>query len=314
MIISGKIRNKPIILELFDADLAKCRAKNKAKSCSELLWGPIPSGLSQTIETPESETSAEAAVPPRTTSTSASSADRTAASSVTGSPSAAAILLTSRPDGLNEDESVALTPSPSQTTETPESKTSDGTAASCTPGSPSAAALLLTSKLDGLNEDESVALTPSPSQTTENPKSKTFAEEVVLPRSTSTLASSFDGTAVSSVQGSPRFDFHIRSKSVSYGEDEIVPLIPSSPSHTLGSNANESSVQALSTSRERKLNQPVELPDPEDIAELAGFLEKKLSNLEEPTSYEEFLECQNLVLARLISYNRRRPGEVQVIK
>ena len=35
MIISGKIGNKPSILELFDEDLAKCRAKVQAKPSSE---------------------------------------------------------------------------------------------------------------------------------------------------------------------------------------------------------------------------------------------------------------------------------------
>ena len=66
--------------------------------------------------------------------------------------------------------------------------------------------------------------------------------------------------------------------------------------------------------RERKLNVVVELPDPQDIATLAQFMQKKMENSKEPKTAEEFKELQLSVLARLISFNRRRPGELQQLR
>ena len=62
--------------------------------------------------------------------------------------------------------------------------------------------------------------------------------------------------------------------------------------------------------RERKLNSTVELPDPKDIAILAQFMQKKMEQATEPRVYDELKEMQHDVLARLIAYNRRRPGEL----
>ena len=66
--------------------------------------------------------------------------------------------------------------------------------------------------------------------------------------------------------------------------------------------------------RERKLNTTVELPDPNDIAIFAQFMQKKMEQATKPCSYDEFKEMQHDVLARLIAYNRRRPGELQALK
>lgn len=66
--------------------------------------------------------------------------------------------------------------------------------------------------------------------------------------------------------------------------------------------------------RERKLNNTVELPDPKDIAILARFMQKKMEQATKPCSYEEFKGLQHDALARLIAYNRRRPGELQALK
>ena len=66
--------------------------------------------------------------------------------------------------------------------------------------------------------------------------------------------------------------------------------------------------------RERKLNSTVELPDPKDIAILAQFMQKKMEQAMKPRLYEEFKEMQHDVLATFIAYNRRRPGELQVLK
>ena len=66
--------------------------------------------------------------------------------------------------------------------------------------------------------------------------------------------------------------------------------------------------------RDRKLNAPVQLPDPEDIAKLAEYMQDLMKSTEKPTTPSDFKQLQNYVLARLISFNRRRPGEVQVLK
>ena len=66
--------------------------------------------------------------------------------------------------------------------------------------------------------------------------------------------------------------------------------------------------------RERKLNTTVELPDPNDIAIFAEFMQKKMEQARKPCSYDEFKETQHDVLARMIVFNRRLPGEVQALK
>ena len=66
--------------------------------------------------------------------------------------------------------------------------------------------------------------------------------------------------------------------------------------------------------RERKLNQKVELPDPNDIAILADHMKKRMEQSVKPQTYDEFKELQYDTLARLIAFNRRRPGELQVMR
>ena len=66
--------------------------------------------------------------------------------------------------------------------------------------------------------------------------------------------------------------------------------------------------------RERKLNTTVELPDPNDIAIFAQFMQKKMEQARKPCSYDEFKDMQHDVLARMIVFNRRLPGEVQALK
>ena len=65
---------------------------------------------------------------------------------------------------------------------------------------------------------------------------------------------------------------------------------------------------------ERKLNSTVELPDPKDIVILSQFMQNKMEQATKPCTYDEFKEMQHGVLARLIAYNRRRPGELQALK
>ena len=58
----------------------------------------------------------------------------------------------------------------------------------------------------------------------------------------------------------------------------------------------------------------VELPDPKDIAIFAQFMQKKMEQARKPCSYDEFRDMQHDVLARMIVFNRRLPGEVQALK
>ena len=66
--------------------------------------------------------------------------------------------------------------------------------------------------------------------------------------------------------------------------------------------------------RERKLNVTIELPDPKDIAIFAKFMLQTMKKAKKPENYDEFKLLQIYILARLIQYNRRRPGEMQVLK
>ena len=43
-------------------------------------------------------------------------------------------------------------------------------------------------------------------------------------------------------------------------------------------------------------------------------MQKKLAAAKKPVDYEDFKEMQHAVLARLIAFNRRRPGELQVLR
>ena len=66
--------------------------------------------------------------------------------------------------------------------------------------------------------------------------------------------------------------------------------------------------------RQRRMNVLPELPVAQDIVRLAEHLKEELSNAQWPTTIEKFHDMQLDVLARLISYNRRRPGEVQALR
>ena len=66
--------------------------------------------------------------------------------------------------------------------------------------------------------------------------------------------------------------------------------------------------------RERKLNETIELPDPKDITTFAEFMQQKMKKAKKPENYDQFKELQQMILARLIQYNRRRPGELQVLR
>ncbi len=66
--------------------------------------------------------------------------------------------------------------------------------------------------------------------------------------------------------------------------------------------------------RQRRMNKRQELPVPQDIVKLANQLKDSLGKAKRPETPEELRSLQLNVLARLISYNRRRPGEVQSLR
>lgn len=69
------------------------------------------------------------------------------------------------------------------------------------------------------------------------------------------------------------------------------------------------------TLTERMYNNAKELPEPADLKRLSDFIAKELKtvNLEDKT-YDTFRRSAQLVEAKLVSYNRRRTGEIQAMK
>jgi len=66
---------------------------------------------------------------------------------------------------------------------------------------------------------------------------------------------------------------------------------------------------------ERKFNKHTPLPNPMDIAKLASFLVTKIKQLNlEETGESVFRETAILTEARLLLYNRRRPGELESLR
>ncbi len=63
----------------------------------------------------------------------------------------------------------------------------------------------------------------------------------------------------------------------------------------------------------RRLNAKIPLPEPNDIKKLATYLNEKLKAFDRalPATYSNYRHAIQLVLAKLISFNRRRCGEVQ---
>ena len=73
--------------------------------------------------------------------------------------------------------------------------------------------------------------------------------------------------------------------------------------------------QARLILNERKFNEKKSLPEPEDLKKLAKSLNVELQNIDlSDVSYHTYHQACTLVVAKLISYNRRRAGEVQAIK
>ena len=74
---------------------------------------------------------------------------------------------------------------------------------------------------------------------------------------------------------------------------------------------------ARSTLSERQFNRKKELPHPEDIVTFSSYLVKQLQSLDlDPTTADSvnFRQTAMLVEARLMLYNRRRPGELEALR
>ena len=69
--------------------------------------------------------------------------------------------------------------------------------------------------------------------------------------------------------------------------------------------------RARAVLKDRKLGATPKMADPQDIVVFSTFLVETLTNMEKPTTYSEFRQMQYFLEARIITYNRRRPGEVQ---
>lgn len=66
---------------------------------------------------------------------------------------------------------------------------------------------------------------------------------------------------------------------------------------------------------EKKHVKSTPLPIPSDVVKFSNFLKEKAKVCDlKDTSYQNYRKVVILALAALISYNRRRPGEVQAIK
>ena len=71
---------------------------------------------------------------------------------------------------------------------------------------------------------------------------------------------------------------------------------------------------AYSNINERRYNKRVKLPLPEDLHTLSRFLEQLTTNARKPTLYVNFKNIVQIVQARLVLYNKRRPGEIDGIR
>ena len=69
--------------------------------------------------------------------------------------------------------------------------------------------------------------------------------------------------------------------------------------------------KARAVLRDRKLGASPKMPDPQDIVVFSTFLVETLRSMKKPTTYSELRQMQYFLEARVITYNRRRPGEVQ---
>jgi len=72
--------------------------------------------------------------------------------------------------------------------------------------------------------------------------------------------------------------------------------------------------QAVILLEERGFNKRCELPDPEDVAKLAQYLIRQLNETpKQITNSEEYRRLAILTEARLLLYNKRRPGELEAL-
>ena len=73
--------------------------------------------------------------------------------------------------------------------------------------------------------------------------------------------------------------------------------------------------RAQVTLRERQFNQEKKMPEPSDLVKLKDYLHSQLEEIDvENLSYKNFQHIAKLTLSKLLSYNRRRSGEIQAIK
>jgi len=73
--------------------------------------------------------------------------------------------------------------------------------------------------------------------------------------------------------------------------------------------------QAFITLQKRKFNAEKSLPEHEDLVKLIKHIKDELKKLKlKDSSYQTFRQTENLAQARLLIFNKRRSGEVEVIR
>ena len=78
----------------------------------------------------------------------------------------------------------------------------------------------------------------------------------------------------------------------------------------------ETKIARSATVEEKKRNfeKEVHLPEPSDIETLSLFLRNKLNNLEDYESLDDHHHFVKYLQTRLVTYNKRRPGEIEELK
>ena len=71
---------------------------------------------------------------------------------------------------------------------------------------------------------------------------------------------------------------------------------------------------ALATLAERKFNKPVELPLPDDLEMLSRHLQSEAKKIKTIQSVAEYQNVVQIVESRLLTYNKRCPGELEGIR
>lgn len=71
---------------------------------------------------------------------------------------------------------------------------------------------------------------------------------------------------------------------------------------------------ACATLNERTFNKVAELPEPGDLEKLSLYLQQQAGGISEISTKDQFRHAVEVAQARLLTYNKRRPGELEAAK